>query len=130
MFDWVEWWHEEGEKKESADIRFSVMGKGGGESMSFTETVKEIVSKEGYASAEEFARDGAVVLALSRVEQYKAEIEYFEKKYGMNFEEFESFVHRQKGREDFAKEADAEDWEFALEALRWWQVKVGELQDA
>jgi hypothetical protein len=98
--------------------------------MGFTETVKDIVSKEGYASAEEFARDGAVVLGLSRVEQYKAEIEYFEKKYGMTFEEFESLVHRQKGREDIAKEADAEDWEFALEALRWWKAKVEELQGA
>ena len=98
--------------------------------MSSRERVREILSKEGYGSADEFARDGVLVLALSRLEQYRAEIEYFEKKYGMTFKEFESSVHVHKGREDFAKEADIEDWEVALNALIWWEVKAKELKHA
>jgi hypothetical protein len=35
-----------------------------------------------------------------------------------------------KEREDFAEEADAEDWEFSLNALKWWQGKVEELRGA
>ena len=96
--------------------------------MSSIEVVKEILSKEGYGSSDEFARDGVLVLALSRLEQYRAEIECFERKYGMRFKEFESSVHDQKGREDFAKEADIEDWEFALNALKWWEGKIEELR--
>jgi hypothetical protein len=98
--------------------------------MSSIDVVREILTKEGYGSSDEFARDGAHVLALSRLEQYRGEIEYFEKKYGMPFKEFESSVHACKGREDFAKEADIEDWEFALNALKWWEEKVKEFKHA
>ena len=48
----------------------------------------------------------------------------------MTFKEFESSVHAHKGREDFAKEADIEDWEFALNVLQWWEGKVKELKHA
>ena len=98
--------------------------------MGSMEIVKEILSKEGYGSSDEFARDGVLVLALSRLEQYRGEIESYEKKYGMAFKEFESSVHAHKGGEDFVKEGDIEDWEFALNALQWWEVKVKELQHA
>jgi hypothetical protein len=42
-----------------------------------------------------------LLLALSRLEQYKAEYESFERKYGMNLEKFEVFLHREKGVEGF-----------------------------
>ena len=98
--------------------------------MSSTEVVREILSKEGYSGSDEFAREGVLVLALSRLEQYRGEIECYEKKYGMAFKEFESLVHAHKEGEDFVKEADIEDWEFALNALKWWEVKVKELKHA
>lgn len=97
--------------------------------MTSMETVKEVLAKEGYVSSDEFARDGALVLALSRLEQYRAEVESFEKKYGMALKEFESSLYADKGGEDFAKEADLEDWEFALEAQKWWEGKARKLQD-
>lgn len=96
--------------------------------MTSMETVKEVLSKEGYGSSDEFARDGVRVLALSRLEQYKSEMEYYEKKYEMAFKEFESSLHAHKEGEDFDKEADLEDWEFALNALKWWEGKLKELQ--
>jgi hypothetical protein len=98
--------------------------------MSSMETIKEVLSKEGYVSSDEFARDGVQVLALSRIEQYRAEAEYYQKKYGMTFAEYVSSLRTLKGEENFTREADLEDWEFALSALKWWEGKVKELQDA
>ena len=91
---------------------------------------KEVLFKEGYGSTDEFIRDWALIMALSKLEQYKAENDFFEKKYEMNLEEFESFLHKEKGKEDFQKEENIEDWEFSLDALRWWEEKVRELQSA
>ncbi|RKY68358.1 MAG: hypothetical protein DRQ24_11845 [Candidatus Latescibacterota bacterium] len=90
--------------------------------------LEEILAREGYASSEDLLRDVSLFLALSRVEQYKAECELFEKKYGMSLKEFERFVHKEKGEEDFEKEEDLEDWEFSRNALEWWGQKVKELQ--
>jgi hypothetical protein len=98
--------------------------------MGSMEIVDEVLSKEGYVSSEEFAREGALVLALSRLEQYRAEKEHYEKKYGMAFSAFESEVHSHKGTENFEKEEDIEDWGFALKALEWWEQKTKDLQDA
>ena len=91
---------------------------------------KEVLFKEGYGSTDEFIRDWALIMALSKLEQFKAENDFFEKKYKMNLEEFESLLHKEKGKEDFEKEEDTEDWEFSLSALRWWEEKVRELQSA
>jgi len=44
-------------------------------------------------------------------------------------EELEFRLHEEKGCEDFEKEDDMTDWQFPLEALKWWEGKVQELQD-
>ena len=74
--------------------------------------------------------DWALFLALSRSEQYSAECELFERKYGMKLEELENRLHREKGMEDFEQEEDLDDWEFCLNAMKWWKDKVKELQSA
>lgn len=89
---------------------------------------EEILTKEGYTSSEDVLRDVSLLLALSKIEQYRAECELLQKKYGMSVAEFETSVHKEKGEEDFEKEADLEDWEFSWNALRWWEQKVKELQ--
>jgi hypothetical protein len=98
--------------------------------MSRNDLVEEVLLKEGYRSSEEFMRDWVLILALSKKEQYRAEIDYFEKKHHMKFEEFDSLLHTTKGEEDFQKEEDVEDWEFSVNALRWWEEKIGELGSA
>ena len=90
--------------------------------------LEEVLLKEGYGSKEEKIRDWALDVALSKLEKYKAESDFFEKKYGMNLKEFESFLHKEKGSEDFEKEEDIEDWEFSFKALKWWEKKIKELQ--
>jgi len=39
-----------------------------------------------------------------------------------------SNIHNVKGKEDFQKEEDLEDWEFANKALKWWEKKLKELR--
>lgn len=96
--------------------------------MSSLEIVKEVLSREGFNSVETFARDWAYILSLSKLDQYRSEIEGFENKYGISLGEFYSLIHTEKGREDFKKEEDLEDWEFAVNALKWWEEKLKGLQ--
>lgn len=98
--------------------------------MNREDSVEEVLRREGYGSSDDFMRDWALILALSKLDQYRAEIGLFEKKYRMTFEEFESLLHSKKGEEDFHKEEDVEDWEFSLNALNWWEGKIEELRSA
>lgn len=93
-------------------------------------TIKEILRQEGYNSGEAFIKDSAYLLALAKVEQYRAECEFFERKYGMKLEGFRRSLQDTKGEEDFGQEEDLEDWEFAQAALNWWQEKTRELKSA
>jgi len=94
------------------------------------EACEEVLRKEGYDSHNELLHEWALLLALSRSEQYSAECESFERRYGMKIEEFEKGLRQGKGREDFEREEDLDDWEFCLNAMKWWKDKVKELQGA
>jgi hypothetical protein len=98
--------------------------------MTKKDAVSEIMVREGYTSMDMLARDWAYMVALSNIEKFRAECEYFQNKYGMDFTAFDRHIHGQKGHEDFVKEEDFEDWEFAQNARRWWEEKLDELQSA
>ncbi len=83
----------------------------------------EVLLEQGYDSSEELIRDWSLMVALSRLEQYQAEYEFFERKYNMSLEKLEYLAHEQKGQEDFEQEEDLDDWEFSVQALKWWQAK-------
>lgn len=68
-----------------------------------------------------FSKDAAYLFVLSKIDQYKGEIEFFEHKYKKDFLSVERDAHEEKGKEDFTLEADLEDWEFAVESLHYWQ---------
>ena len=65
---------------------------------------------------------------LAKVEQYGAEYEYYKDKYRISLNEFEKSLHQITGKEDFDKENDLEDWEFADHALRYWMQETKEIQ--
>ena len=90
----------------------------------------EVLLEAGYNSADELVQDWALMIALSKIEQYQAECEFFEKKYGAKFNNIEQLVHQEKGIESFQQEEDLEDWEFSQQALEWWQMRVKELGNA
>ena len=93
------------------------------------DSLNEVLLREGYGSPRALMKDWALIVALSKVEQYRAECDFFQKKYGMTMEDFESHLHGERGSENFEKEDDINDWEFSLEALKWWEKKIKELQD-
>ena len=93
------------------------------------DSLNEVIFREGYGSPTALMKEWALIVALSKVEQYKVECDFFQKKYGMTMEDFESRLRGERGREDFEKEDDMNDWEFSLEALKWWEKKIKELQD-
>ncbi|MBU4002785.1 MAG: hypothetical protein KKB94_10755, partial [Proteobacteria bacterium] len=56
--------------------------------------------REGYGSFEKFMFDSALLIALSKIDQYEAECGSYRQKYGMDIMDFESFLHKEKGGED------------------------------
>ena len=94
------------------------------------DSINEVLLREGYASWQALIKDWALIAALSKLEQYRAECDFFQKKYGMTLEKFEARLREKKGREEFEKEADIIDWEFSAEAVKWWEKKIKEIQDA
>jgi hypothetical protein len=96
--------------------------------MNPTNAAQEVLLREGYVSSENFINNFALIIAVSKIDQYQAECDLFREKYGMNAEELEGDLRKVKGAEDFEKEEDLEDWGFALDALKWWQKKADELK--
>ena len=90
----------------------------------------QVLLEDGYRSMDDVFRGWALMTAMSKLEQYRAECESLAKKHGRTLAEFESAAHAVKGREDFDTEDDLEDWEFAAQALVWWQAKIEELRIA
>ncbi len=46
----------------------------------------------------------------------------------MKFKIFEHSLGKAKNEEDYQKENDLDNWEFALSSLNWWQQKIEELK--
>ena len=92
-------------------------------------SMKEILLEEGYTSEETLVRDVSLLFAMSKSEQYRSECEFFQKKYRMSIDDFDKMLHKKRGIELIEKEEDFEDWEFAVNALKWWEDKVRELKN-
>jgi hypothetical protein len=91
--------------------------------------IKDILFEDGYSSSDDLLKDWSRFVALSRIEQYRAEKEAFEQRYGLSLAAFENEIHAHKGLEDFEKEENLEDWEFTCKALIWWEDKLIEIQN-
>ena len=90
--------------------------------------IQEIFINEGYERFENFIHDSALLIALSKIDQYEAEQEFYKDKYGLDLKDFEALLHKERGKEDFKKEEDLENWEFAAHAVIWWKEKADELR--
>ena len=93
--------------------------------------IKEsILAEEGYLSEKELTRDVFKLHALAKIEKYQAECDFFQNKYNMDLLALEEQLHKRKGKEEIEKEQDLEDWEFAAQALVWWQNHLEEAKIA
>ena len=82
------------------------------------EEFQEMLFSEGYDSTKAVVRNWALLVSLSRVEQYRAECEFFQKKYGTSIEELNFRPHDEKNHENFEIEDDMADWQFSSEAVK------------
>lgn len=69
----------------------------------------------------------SLMIAISKRDKYMGECRKLEDKYNMTFENLQSKIRAEKGKEDYEIEDDLNDWEFALTSLKWWDSKVTEL---
>lgn len=76
----------------------------------------------------EMAGDAILLFLLSKIDQYGAECECYEKKYNSKYSDFEKKVHSVKNHEDFSVEEDLEDWEFAEKSLNYWKSKYRDIE--
>jgi len=98
--------------------------------MQNTAIINEILFEDRYSSSDDALKDWSVMIALSRIDQFRAEKESFENKYKKSLDSYEKDLHATRGEEDFEKEKDLEDWEFAGKALIWWEDKLQALRNA
>lgn len=91
-------------------------------------TIDLILEKSGdVPNKEEFVREIALLIALSKRDKYQLENDKFEQKYQMSIDNFEKVLHSHKDHEEYDKESDLDDWEFAIASRNWWERRIEEL---
>lgn len=90
-------------------------------------TIDLILEKSGNGNKEELVKEISLLIALSKRDKYQLECQKFEQKYHTNFSNFEKRLHSSKNQEDYAKESDLDDWEFAIASRNWWEKRIEEL---
>lgn len=71
----------------------------------------------------------SLMTSLAKRDEYQTECQFFKDKHGMKFQEFDKAIHHKDNQENFEKEEDYMDWEFAEEALNYWNQKIKLLQN-
>ncbi len=74
-------------------------------------TIDEILIKTGQTEAS-VLREHFVMTGLAKVSRYEAQCVHFENKYNESLDTFQKYM-QQEEKEDFAKEDDLMDWEYA-----------------
>ena len=85
-----------------------------------------IIRELSFQNASELIKDYMLTELLYRLSNFSAEVQHFEKKYGMNYLDFEKFY--EQGEEDFEQYDDLMSWQFAEEGTKYWSAKVEELK--
>ena len=92
-----------------------------------TSQITKTINSLGYGNILDLAIDHAKRLVLSKLEQYNNEIKFFERKYKSDFASFRKKLFLQK-KEDFRKEEEANEWEYAIESFKMYNKKLKELE--
>jgi hypothetical protein len=94
------------------------------------EVMAEALAAGGFSSLEAAAWEVSLTVALSKVSAYERECAHFRRTYGQPLEVFQKSIEEMRGHEDFSREDDLADWEFAERALQLWQKRVEILRHA
>ena len=85
--------------------------------------LKHNIHHHGFSDVYSFAANQAKLLTLSKIEEYKNVITFFQKKYGMTFKQFEKRLKNSKA-ENFEHEDDLLEWRFASEAVSMYEKEL------
>ena len=80
-----------------------------------------------YHDEREAAIDLTILSVSARYAEFSEECQRFEKKYGMEYGEFEKKISNKVNDEDFGEEDDLMAWKFAKEGAGFWHKKLEEL---
>jgi hypothetical protein len=94
------------------------------------EVMAEALAAGGFSSLEAAAWEVSLTVSLSKVSSYERECAHFRQKYDQPLEAFQKSLEAMRGHEDFTREDDLADWEFAERALQLWQKRVEILRHA
>ena len=67
--------------------------------------------------------------SLAKISRYEAQCVHFENKYNESLDTFQKYM-QQEEKEDFAKEDDLMDWEYADAAFQWWKAQLKDIRRA
>jgi hypothetical protein len=85
------------------------------------ETLTQLIHSLGYSSVIDFAREQAKGIIQQKIAYYKSRIDFFEQKYGMNFDAFCQNFEQVKQHTIFEKEDDSITWESSLDVVNAYQ---------
>jgi hypothetical protein len=94
------------------------------------EVMAEALAAGGFSSLEAAAWEVSLTVVLSKVSSYERECAHFRRKYDQPLEAFQKSLEAMRGHEDFTREDDLADWEFAERALQLWQKRGDILRHA
>ena len=86
-------------------------------------TLTDNIHHHGYKDIFSFAANQAKLLTLSKIEEYKNIVSFFQKKYRMTFKQFEKKL-KSSHVENFNLEDDLLDWRFASEAVSMYEKEL------
>jgi len=92
-------------------------------------SISEILNKTGQTEST-VLREHLILTGLAKLSRYEAECAVFEKNHGESLESFRKRLNQKRQEEDFAKEDDLMDWEYADAALKWWRSQLEDLRRA
>ncbi len=88
--------------------------------------VQEKMLTDLHLSKESLLNEITLLLAKQQFAEYRMEKEYYEKKYGKSFEEFDPEFHRSEATLEL--EDDWMAWKFARESYIYWQKLLHQAQ--
>jgi len=90
-------------------------------------TLDSTIQSWGYNSVEAFAREQAKNILQQKMSYYQSQINYFEEKYGMSFELFNSEFAKIKNHTIIEKEDDSIHWETAIDIFQSYEKEFSTL---
>ena len=82
-------------------------------------SIQEQIFTGLHISKEQLLNEMALLLARQKLSEYTMEVDYYEKKYGKDFQKFDQMFQSQKA--SYEMENDWMSWKFATDSQAYWK---------